>query len=234
MVCCTLGLTWSCLGDDELERKHRQQKTSAILKVCPDGHATLKDIPVRYGLFGIHIRPEAEWTDVDRALAREEAERKVVLGGDVYMDVSPRFQVTCLTCGFSYEVSFVPDEGANWTKVGKSFGDFTTKFSDTALSLPFAKEPSLYIGVTLASGRVYHEFISVTLPTVKGQQMTQKLREWVVSNKFSERALSSDMIRPHEQTVESGGAKFTLTAIELPNNEGVSFTFSLHRGHEPQ
>ena len=112
----------------EIEEKHALQDTSAMLKSCPDGHTSLRDIPILYGSFPIQTKDPADWSDEDKALAARRDAKEVILGGELDSAEDPRFQTTCLTCGYRYEMLAVPDLGGNWVKNGHRFADFGIVF----------------------------------------------------------------------------------------------------------
>lgn len=69
--------------------------TASQVKVCPDGHTTLKNVPIVYGLLKSDAKTEA-------ALARQD----FWPGGCVVSPDSPTNRVVCTTCGFGYDSRF--------------------------------------------------------------------------------------------------------------------------------
>lgn len=65
--------------------------TASQVKVCPEGHTTLKDVPIVYGLLTSDTKTKA-------ALARQD----FWPGGCVVTPDSPTNRVVCTTCGFGY------------------------------------------------------------------------------------------------------------------------------------
>lgn len=218
--------------DAGLEEKHRLQKTSKELKQCPDGHTQLKDIPIKYGLYGVHIHPEAQWTSEDKELMKGVARKDYVLGGDVIHDVSPRFRTTCLTCGYYYEVDYVPDDGGAWVKTGQRMSDFTTELSITARSLPFAKNDKLFISVSVVGDKVVREYIAVTIPIDERVLMLQRLKVWIAEHGYNESLLHLEGHAPltaSDQVIESSKARFHISAGSYPTDKTATFAFYLTR-----
>lgn len=73
----------------------RPSLVASQAKVCPDGHTTLKNVPIVYGL----LIPDAK---VKAALARQD----FWPGGCVITPDSPTNRVVCTTCGFGYDSRF--------------------------------------------------------------------------------------------------------------------------------
>lgn len=215
-----------------LEEKHRLQKTSKELKRCPDGHSNLKDIPIKYGLYGVHMHPEEQWTDEDKELMKGVAKKDFVLGGDVVHDISPRFQTTCLTCGYHYEVDYVPDDGGQWVKTGQKLSDFTTAFSAPANSLPFAKSTDLYISVSVVAGKVAREYIAATIPIEERESMLEQLKSWIAKHGYNEALLhlgNQDPLTAFDQLIEEGKARFYISVASNPRDKTAVFMFYMRR-----
>ena len=67
--------------------------TAATLRICPDGHTRLRDVPIAYG----YIIPDDDFL-------KKEANHEVIRGGCV---VGPTKEVVlCLECGFRYDTTF--------------------------------------------------------------------------------------------------------------------------------
>lgn len=73
----------------------RPSLVASQVKVCPDGHTTLRNVPIVYGL----LIPDAK---VKAALARQD----FWPGGCVITPDSPTNRVVCTTCGFGYDSRF--------------------------------------------------------------------------------------------------------------------------------
>ncbi len=161
----------------EIEKMHSLQETSAMLKTCPDGHTTLKDIPILYGTFPLLTKDPADWNDEDKALAKRRDANEIILGGELDQAEDPRFQTGCLTCGYQYRIMEAPDLGANWFKNGRKVSDFTTPFSPFSLSLPFAGMPDADISVEVnKKGRVVADRSKSPSPPNKKPNWWQSLR----------------------------------------------------------
>lgn len=225
----------------QAEEKHRLQKTSAILGTCPDGHPNLRDIPILYGLFGIQTKNPKNWNDDDKILAKKRDSHEVILGTDALVGGEPRFQPTCISCGYYYRVRSVPDEDAEWTKSGRKFSDFSTKFSSAAISLPFAELPNHSITVVVKEKSVVSELISITIPKSQRDQLVSRLRKWIAENHYQPSLLQVDvpLLEPYpidsipdirtiaNQTVEEGNAEFHIAVTT--GESDANFTFYLTR-----
>src|SRR5258705_2140025 len=98
---------------------------SADLKQCPDGHTTLKDVPISYGLPATSTR--AEWKKCERQLDNLE----FVLGGCVLDDDSPRVRQTCTMCRFGYN-----SRTGTWSRTSRDIHSFKRPFSELLTSFP--------------------------------------------------------------------------------------------------
>lgn len=90
------------------------------LKVCPSGHATLKNVPIAYGLLTSDAKTQA-------AIARLD----FWPGGCVFSPNSPTNRVVCTTCGLGYD-----NEPGSWSGSGPSLGHFKRPFSALMTSFP--------------------------------------------------------------------------------------------------
>ncbi len=209
----------------EIEEQHSLQETSALLKSCADGHTTLKDIPILYGTFPIQTKDPADWNDEDKALAARRDAGEVILGGEVDSARDPRFQTSCLTCGYRYKTLAVPDIGANWIKDGHQFSDFTSPFSQTARSLPFAGMANADFSVEMNKKKlVVSETIEISIPANKKDELVAKIEKWIDENRFKRSLLhieTPQFPRLDEQSVEDDTAWFY---IEVHTDSGSATT----------
>ncbi len=230
--------------DKGLEKKHQLQKTSAILKACPDGHTKLKDVPIMYGLAGILMKEESEWNEGDKELQQRVTNREVVLGGCVSFSESPRFQPTCLECGFQYEIDFVPDDGGRWVKWGTRLSDFTQKFSGPTITLPFIGMGDVSINPSLKDNTIESVFVSSRVPIGKRDELLEQVKKWILKNDYSMSLLRinsgtaesapdpfGESREDREQKIEDGKAKFHIDVDSSPGEDHASFTFYLSRFH---
>jgi hypothetical protein len=122
VVCIILmlaGVAGSCLGEEP---------SAKVLKKCPFGHRTLKDVPIVYGL------PDVNGPDA-KQIKKDLAEYKYTFGGCVFGPDSPKQAVACTTCGFTYSITTTkkPEEGS-WTlsvnETNKLFRPLSNVWSD--------------------------------------------------------------------------------------------------------
>jgi hypothetical protein len=93
----------------------------------PNGHKTLKDVPILYGLPPFR-GPEAK-------KFREDIQAgKFVSGSDVLDSGSPRIQVTCTTCGFAH-TQYSSDFGTS-SRDAEDSKSFKTPFTDLVSTFP--------------------------------------------------------------------------------------------------
>ncbi len=79
------------------------EPSARALKKCPFGHRTLVNVPIMYGLV------VAEGPKDAMAMERDIANHKYALGGCVVMSDSPKQEVACTTCGFTYSIFSTKD-----------------------------------------------------------------------------------------------------------------------------
>ena len=149
--------------------------TSAELKRCPDGHATVKDVPISYGL---------------SALSHEEIMRHVenfdfVLGGCEVMADSPRVQPTCTTCRLGYDSA-----SRIWSRSSPEMRSFKRSFSSRLVSFPRLPQPrSIDYVQRLRDGRVISEEVWYTAgqdhPELKSY-INQWLRRQGINAEYTE------------------------------------------------
>lgn len=119
----------------------RSNAVAADLKVCPDGHKTLKNVRISYGTPS--FAPAAQKAR-EAAIARFE----YWPGGCVFSSDSPTNRVTCTTCGLGFDTEF-----NSWSGYGPTITRFSRPFSAPILNFPI---PST---IFLASGPTYHQVV---------------------------------------------------------------------------
>lgn len=88
------------------------EPSARSLKQCPFGHKTLVNVPIMYGLV-VATGPKEE-----EEMAKDIANHKYSLGGCTVMLDSPKQEVACTTCGFTYSVfSTKKAKDGSWTLV---------------------------------------------------------------------------------------------------------------------
>ena len=97
------------------------ETTSADLKRCPDGHTTLRDVPIVYGVPSVP-------SDV---IARHVRRFDYILGGCDVMPDSPRVRPTCTTCRFGYD-----SQAMTWSRHSADPRSFQRPFSPLLTSFP--------------------------------------------------------------------------------------------------
>ncbi len=233
---------------------HKSQKSAKDLGKCPDGHAALKDVPFSYGLFRIFTHREEDWNDADRKLYADQLKYEVVLGSDAFMPESPRFQVTCIECGYYYLISLVFYNDGTWIKSGRDLKDFSNKFSPPARILPIPPtNDDTSVSVSVKHGSVVSEEITYTLPVSQFENEVVKYRAWFKEHKYSELGLrvvtatleqrkpvdpfqvvgvAGDIIDWNEAQTENGLARFYVEIWRDPTEKTFSVKFLLIRGIE--
>lgn len=99
---------------------------SVDLKRCPDGHTSLKNVPIAYGL---------------STMDRKELERRInnlefVMGGCEVESDSPRVRPTCTTCRFGYD-----SRSRTWSRSSQDIRSFKRPFSSLLTSFPVLQHP---------------------------------------------------------------------------------------------
>lgn len=215
-----------------IEEMHTRQETAATLKACPEGHTTLKDIPVLYGTFPLLTKKPADWNEDDKALAKRRDAMEILIGGEVDDACDPRFQTRCLTCGFRYELMLVPDLGGNWIKDGHKFDDFAIPFSLLARSLPFGTGPEADLATEVnKKGEVVTETVAVTIDANEKPEMVAKIGKWIDEHGFKHDLLHHEtppFPRLYEQAVEDDQAHFYIEIRTSPGGR-THITFLLER-----
>jgi hypothetical protein len=99
---------------------------------CPDGHTTLKDVPIIYGLLAIDTPEQKE------KLNQAIKSYRIWPGGCVSTIESPKVRVTCTTCGFGFEAEF-----NHWSRSSPELASFTRPFSHQTSTFPKPSKPEL-------------------------------------------------------------------------------------------
>jgi hypothetical protein len=137
---------------------------SADLKQCPNGHTTLKDVPIFYGL----PAPE-DWTKMQRQIDNLE----FVLGGCVVEDDSPTVRPTCTTCRFGYD-----SRSETWSRRSPDISSFKRPFTEQFRAFPLPPNPgNLTYEQWVRDGRVVGESVRYTMK--KDSQLKRQIEAWL-------------------------------------------------------
>lgn len=142
---------------------------AAQVKACPDGHKSLKDVPILYGTpsFEPKNRKASE-----TAVARFE----YWPGGCVVGPDSLTNRVTCTTCGLGLNAEY-----GSWSAYRQSPSQFSRTFSAPILSFPIPGTNSLFSGPnyhqTIRKGGVQHESLDFTSREKKGE-LVKRVDDW--------------------------------------------------------
>src|SRR5437016_3670417 len=109
---------------------HAAELRSADLKQCPDGHTTLKDVPISYGVPGASTRAER------KKLQRQIDNLEFLLGGCEVDQDSPMVRPTCTTCRFGYN-----SRTGTWSRASHDIHSFRRPFSELLNSFPMPAHP---------------------------------------------------------------------------------------------
>lgn len=193
---CALLLIVRCVAAGEI--------TSADLKRCPDGHATLKDVPIVYGLM-----------DMDsKALDRHIKNLDFALGGCNVSPESPRVRPTCTTCGFAFDAT-----SHIWGRRSPDRGSFRRPFSSLATSFPKLTHPkSIEYEQWVRGDRVVAEEIVYTA-SGDHPELKAKIDQWFAAHDI--RATYKETNAPPE------AEPYALREWKAP---GVSIMFSYAPG----
>jgi hypothetical protein len=178
----------------DLPRRPRNITASQV-KVCPDGHTTLKNVPIVYGRLILDAKTEA-------AFARHD----FWPGGCAFSPDSPTNRVVCTTCGFSYDSRFGDWHGFAWFQ---SLNQSKRPFSTLMASFPV---PST--NQSVESPR-FHQSFNTNGVTEEGvsystsepfEEVAQKVDSWFKAQKLKPMRHSSTnqgvQAGPPQQTVK--------------------------------
>jgi hypothetical protein len=125
--------------------------TSADLKHCPDGHTTLKDVPISYG-----VPAPDDWKKMQRQLDNLE----FVLGGCEPPPNAPHFQPTCTTCRFGFDSTT-----KTWSRRSSDTRSFKRRFSTDLTSFPIpGNMNNILYRQWVRDNVVVRESVSYTIP----------------------------------------------------------------------
>lgn len=175
---------------------------SADLKRCPNGHATLKDVPIHYGL---------------SVMDPKEIERHVknldfILGGCEIEPGSPTVLPTCTTCRFRYH-----SDSATWSRRSSDMRSFRQPFTPLLVSYPVLARPrSIEYEQWLRRDRLVSEEIVYTA-SKDHPELTQRVNDWFADHRikptYTETGRSPHIVR--EWTAPSISIRFSYEPREL-------------------
>ena len=149
---------------------------AADVKVCPDGHKTLKNVPILYGTPSPEPKHQkARETAVERFAYRP--------GGCEVGSDSATNRVTCTTSGLGFD-----SELDSWSGYRQAPTQFSRPFTAPILSFPIPATNSLFSGTTyyqsLRKGRVQNESLSYT-STDPASDLIKRVDDWFRSRGVS-------------------------------------------------
>ena len=152
-----------------LARSISAEITSADLKHCPDGHATLKDVPIHYGL----------WAGTERE--RKEMERHVakldyVQGGDELPSANPpRYRPICTTCRFAFD-----SVTKTWNRSSSDPRSFKRPFTWALQEFPtLQNRKGLDYAQWVRESRLVKESLNYTAPKESSRELKRSIAAWV-------------------------------------------------------
>ena len=161
---------------------------AATLKLCPDGHATLKDVPILYGL-----PPFA------RLAAKRFEERikryEIWPGGCQQMPDSPAVRPTCITCGFGFDSRFL-----HWSRESPDITTFKRPFSPLIVSFPKPRpehqKGAFGYNQSVSTNQVVSQNVSYS-SSEPWDSLIGSINAWFKTNrstpKYTEQTLTSDL-----------------------------------------
>lgn len=169
--------------------------TASQVKVCPDGHTTLKNVRIVYGLLSSDAKTKA-------ALARQD----FWPGGCVVTPDSPTNRVVCTTCGFGYDSRFGDWHGfAEFQSPNQSMRPFSTLMASFPLpsTNQSAELPRFHQSFT--TNGVTYEGVSYST-SEPFEEVAQKVDSWFKAQKLKPMRHSTTnqdaQVGPPRQTVK--------------------------------
>jgi len=113
------------------------EPTAESLHKCPNGHTTLKVVPISYGLPPFEGEAAKEWK-------KRVENLEFVPGGCCVSSDSPKSEVICTTCRFAHSISSTGrTEDGYWTRISPNSDSFPQPISEVARSFPVPAEDQL-------------------------------------------------------------------------------------------
>ncbi len=157
-------------------RGKQTHPTSATLKQCPDGHTTLKDVPIVYGTPPFDGPAAKRW---------QESIQKFEMwsGGCVSWPDSPTVRPTCTTCGFGYD-----SEPGHWSRESADITTFKRTFSPFIASFPkptaHDQKGSLRYHQSVSTNRVVYQSVSFTSAEPR-DALVARINAWFSTNSIT-------------------------------------------------
>lgn len=157
-------------GEDSTASSHPSPIASKV-KNCPDGHATLKNVPISYGLLIPDEKTKA-------AVARQD----FWPGGCVFGPGAPTNAVVCTTCGLGSD-----NNDGWWSGSAQSLSQFKRPFSSLMASFPVPATNVLVTPATFSqaftSNRIVSEGISFQT-TESFADVAERVDAWFAKQKL--------------------------------------------------
>lgn len=207
----------------ELFSLKRPVPTSATLKQCPDGHTTLKDVPIVYGTPPFDGPAAKRW--------QERIQRfEMWSGGCVSTPDSPKVRPTCITCGFGYDSEF-----DHWSRESADITTFKRAFSPLIASFPKPtvkhQKGELRYYQSVSTNRVAYQSVSFT-STEPQDALVARINAWFSTNSITttyterEHTVTFDDSQKLISDWQAGGVSVMLHHMKKDGDSWVMFHVS--------
>lgn len=172
----------------------RSSPLASQMRACPDGHSTLKNVPIAYGLINFDDKTKA-------AASRLE----FWPGGCVITPDSPTNIVVCTTCGFAYDSRLGSWHGfAEFQTPNQSKRPFSTLMASFPIPSTNQLVESPRFGQSFTTNGVTYESVSYST-SEPFEEVAQRIDSWFTAQKLKPMRHSSTnqeaQVRLPRQTV---------------------------------
>lgn len=152
------------------------EPTAKSLKKCPNGHTTLKDVPIVYGNLAWEGPAAKKWQNLE-----------FVAGGCVSSFDSPKHEVICTTCRFAHSIlSTTTPEDGSWTRSSYHVDSFPKPISNLVKSFPVPPKRRLQEPVSFTqslSDRMELQYEGVGYrTTAPADKLKNDINKWLKAN----------------------------------------------------
>lgn len=187
------------------------EPTAKSLKKCPNGHKTLKDVPIAYGLPPLEGPDAKEW-------AKAETNLDFVSGGCVITPDSPKHTVVCTTCRFTHNIFSTdsPKDGS-WTLSSPDKAAFIKPLSPLVASFPVPASGKLkgQLGyIQSLNDRFKVSYDAVSYETAESLEQTKNtITLWLKANEGSLKYPTRTSSTPENLSINGEGLHITVNYI---------------------
>jgi hypothetical protein len=231
-------------GEAKAPAKKEGQKLAADLKVCPEGHKALRDVPILHGFAHrplFRVAPE-KLEPEERKLYDRMKRGEVIVVPEPARKNAAELGTICTECLFRFMTPVDPDGEAmplHWRKQADDMAGFKLPFSETFKSFPRVaplKDHQEFTQIIREDGKSLGQEVMVYGTRAKPAEVVAKLGGWLAAQKIDPETVVKTSEEPDE-SYQYRGRTMQFTVERARDNDGdwaTSVAFSVRHLKEEE